>query len=332
MNIVRQIFEYSRTAWRAKRARAHVPDELWRRVCTRYEIPLGKIKYKNNEVLSVTFAKTTVDFPKTSEAMSVVSAYKLLCELDAHTACEMSWDQSRNSLKLAWGRAIYFADCHEEIYILSELYFVGDYDLTPCGECVIVDVGANVGFTSIFLADANPTLVVEGYEPLKLNFDKAERNLIINPHVANRVNFFNYGLFDADGIQVISSEVGNRGMSSIVLDRTSTATGYVQSESVKVVRASAVVRSVSKRHPGRRIAMKMDCEGSEYAIFGELAESGDLHLIDFVVMEWHRLTPTGREIDGLRDLLEKNGFHLYVRGRLQTLSSAGMAVAFRVPI
>lgn len=243
----------------------------------------------------------------------------------------MSWHPKRDGLLLRWGNACYLARCFEEIYILTEIYLTGDYDVMPVSPSVVVDVGANVGFSAIFLANENADMIVEGYEPVPLNHRQACVNLELNPQIANRISFFNLGLFSSEGIQTITSEVNNRGMSSVVLDRRLTRGGTVEEIEVKMRLASDVVRDVRARYPLRHLVVKMDCEGSEYEIFDELAASGALALIDLFVMEWHRLSASNAEIEHLRNLLVSNGFHVYSRGRLQSKVSVGMAVACRMP-
>lgn len=329
-NVPRQLFEYARKKVRERRARRHIQDDDWRNACLAAGIPLNMVFVHNDHhFLSVRLGKTTLQLPRAESASSILGAYKILCELDRHTDCAIAWDDERDCLVVAWGKTNYFADCYEELYILSELFLAGDYDFTPSGPSVVLDVGANVGFTSIFLADSNPDMIVEAYEPLKLNCSKAILNLHANEHIAGRVTFLNCGLFSKEGIQTITSEVGNRGMSSLVFDRRLTGKGKVDVESVCVKRASDVVRGVSERYPGRAVVMKMDCEGSEYPIISELVQSGALSLIDFIVMEWHRLSEHGREVESLREQLTQNGYHLYMRGRRQSKVSVGMAVAFK---
>ena len=328
--LLRRAFDSVQAAARSVRARLLVPDRAWREACTRHGVPLDRVRLESDGSLSVRFDRATLAFPPTPGAQAVVGAYAALRDLDAFTDCLLAWDRKRDGLRLAWGTATYFADCVEEVNILTELYLAGDYDLWPAGPAVVVDVGANVGFTSIFLADSNPGLMVEGYEPLRLSYEKAVRNLEENPHLGGRVRLFPCGLFSEDGEKTIVSAAGSRGMSTIVPGNLRDArTGSVETERVTVKRASEVVREVQRRHPGRQVVLKVDCEGSEYAIFGELERSGALAGIAGVVMEWHRLEDGGREIEALRDLLVAGGFHVCLRGRTQHRLPTGMAVAFR---
>jgi FkbM family methyltransferase len=264
--------------------------------------------------------------------MDMLRAHDMLAQLDRDVRCDLQWDAQRDALLVEHLGARYYADCFEEVYILLELLLYGDYDLAPHGDCILLDVGANVGFTSIFLATQQPGLLVEGFEPLRLNYEKALRNFRDNPSIGARVSIFNEGLYSQDGEMEISSASGHRGMSSVVFDRSEFAHLDAVREPVRLRRASTIVNEVKDRHPGRRIVVKMDCEGSEYAIFEELCASKAMDAIDFVIMEWHRPSADPGAVDGLRDLLRAAGFHTYFRGRLQVRDSVGMAVAFKAPV
>jgi FkbM family methyltransferase len=331
-NLPRRAFEFARTTARKRRAERRIPDAEWRDICRRAEVPLDRVVLHEDLSLSILLSKTSLRLPKTVAGLDVLPAWRFLDEMDRNTHCSMTWDIGRDALRVVCDGAEYIAEGYEEVYILSELYLAGDYDFMLSGDGVVVDVGANVGFTSIFLASLNPRLRVEGFEPLKLNYEKALRNVAVNPGMEQRVRLFNYGLFSEDGSQTITSPVGHRGMSSIVFDRRESADTQVQVESVSMRRGSDVLREVGERNPGCRIAMKVDCEGSEYAIFQDLVDSGALSAVDFVVMEWHRLSNRPAAVDSLRELLLANGFHVYFRGRLQPTLQVGMAVAFRAPV
>jgi FkbM family methyltransferase len=261
-------------------------------------------------------------------AFQLLEAFDWLQELDNFTSCEISWSSSLESVVFRWGNAKYIVKNAEEIFILREIYLFGDYDFAACSPCVIVDIGANVGFASIFLAAENPDAIILGYEPLKTNFDSAQRNVAQNPHLAARINFHNVGLFSATGKKRMQSEITNRGRSSIVIDRSAATRNEIEYSDIQVVKATDVITNVLKENPGKRVIAKMDCEGSEYEILRDLNESGALHNLSAIVMEWHELPEEPEGGDGLRKLLIHAGFDVCTPGRLQTRVGTGMILAF----
>jgi len=58
---------------------------------------------------------------------------------------------------------------------------------------------------------------------------------------------------------------------------------------------------------GRRIVMKIDCEGSEFQIFDSLERAGLLDKITAVMVEWHRVFD-GKSQHTLMEPLRQRGF------------------------
>jgi FkbM family methyltransferase len=329
LNALRYMQSWARGLLSEWRIRHHINDAEWRPVCRESKIPLDKIKFAPEGNLLLKLEKTTIQFPKTPAAFRILSSYSLLRELDAFTDCKVFWNDEKDALILTWGGASYLADNPEEIYILREIYLSGDYDFASADSVVVIDIGANVGFTSIFLADANPDVIIIACEPVELNFRKALRNLAENPHLSKRITPHNIGLFTEDGEQVISSEIENRGRSSIVIDRSYDSPAVTENIPVKVRRASSFIRMVRELYPDRRIIVKMDCEGSEYNILRNLKDDGVLNFISAFMMEWHNVGD-GDNAAFIRDFFMNSGFDVCIRGRNQSKDTVGIAYAFRV--
>lgn len=329
LNAVRYLQNWARGILREWRACRHIPDATWRKVCQEHNVPLEKLKLDVDTSLVLTLDRNRIRFPKSPAAFRILSAYALLYELEANTDCNLSWDEEKDALRLTWGGATYLADNWEEIYILQEIYFSGDYDFAPAQPTVIVDVGANVGFTSIFLADSNPDIVIVACEPLSANFNKALRNIAENPHLAHRIMIHNIGLYSEDGVQTIISDTGSRGRSSIVIDRTIAPIGTVERATIKVRRVSAFIEGVKELYLNRRIVIKMDCEGSEYPILKTLKADGTIQYISGFIMEWHRLKNQDDGASYIRNFFTHSGFDVCLLRRMQLKSEVGMAYAFR---
>src|SRR6185369_17215134 len=46
----------------------------------------------------------------------------------------------------------YYPTTYEEIFILFEIFCNGIYNFIPPGPCIVLDIGMNVGFSSLFFA------------------------------------------------------------------------------------------------------------------------------------------------------------------------------------
>lgn len=140
---------------------------------------------------------------------------------------------------------------------------------------VILDIGANVGIVSIWLAKQLPNCMIIAYEPLPVNFDNLCRNIQLN-EVSN-VLAVNEAV-TADGRPLtMHYNYDNLGGASGM-------TGLPPYNTVDV--PSVTLQQVFDLCAIDRCAyLKMDCEGAEHEI---LASAGPLlDRIDFLGMEAH---------------------------------------------
>jgi hypothetical protein len=68
----------------------------------------------------------------------------------------------------------------EELYILHEVFVEGVYNIKLPSPVVMVDIGANVGFSSVLFAQNPKVARVISFEPVELTYQHACRNLNIN--------------------------------------------------------------------------------------------------------------------------------------------------------
>jgi FkbM family methyltransferase len=329
MNLARKTFNCAREHLRKFRVRKHLADSDWSEVCYNCSIPLNNVELGADNSLLLKFDDQQIILTKDEASVRILLGYFRLNDLVTFTNCQISWNKSKNALALCWDDATYLVENSEEIDILFEIYMSGDYDYSTSKPTVIVDIGANVGFASIFLAETNRDIIIEACEPLKANYEKALRNFSENTYLSQRINLYNFGLFSEDGEQILFTEPEGRGRSSIVIDRTIAPIGKVETVSIVVRRASSFIREVRERYPQRQIVIKMDCEGSEYVILKNLQEDGALSLIDGFMMEWHKILGDQTDANYIRNFLSAAGFNVCVQGRYQSKSSIGMAYAFR---
>jgi FkbM family methyltransferase len=192
---------------------------------------------------------------------------------------------------------------------------------------VVIEIGANVGFASLFFARQLPDVIVEGFEPVPATYERALKNLSLNPELAKRIRLHNYGLAADDSEAKILFDRQRPGNATLIKENLFTAS-VAEEVPVKLRRASDVIREVRDRHSGRRVIVKIDCEGSEYQILDELESSGSLRQIDCVLAEWHRVSST---VNGgcLRSVFARNGFLACISDRFATGAPVGMLYAFR---
>lgn len=150
-------------------------------------------------------------------------------------------------------------------------------DLSPSmANAVVVDIGANVGAFALWALNHDP-LAVQTYEPEVDNYRVLLSNVLaLAGGVAHRVSSYRAAVGDHDGR---ASFTGSSGQAHVDPDGPT----VVPLIGIEQVVASACLL-------GNRLVVKMDCEGSEYAIVRAMPEA-TLDKIELMVMEFHATEP-----------------------------------------
>ena len=223
-------------------------------------------------------------------------------------AAGVVFDTLGDSVRATVGPNSVRLDTTEELQILEEIYLDGIYNFDLNGPLLIVDIGMNTAYTALYFAAMHPEAVVCAYEPCAPTFRCAEANIALNPALQQRIRPHQFGLSDTDrtmDIEYVDHWRGSVGVYGI-------PAGLRISSEVKLERCefrdvAAELSKLCNEYPYRRVVLKVDCEGSEYAILGHLAERAMLDRIDLMMIECHR---RAREHDpaALRASLSTHGF------------------------
>lgn len=211
----------------------------------------------------------------------------------------------------------------DTLFILWELVVQNAYRWAPLAEpSLIFDIGMNVGFSSLIFALRDPAAQVVGFEPFRNTYERLTRNLALNPHLAARISAQNIGLSDHDAEETwnlcsdnsaLSSQFPDEWIAREIADTAAIAQQYAEQWSahqipvqVNLRSASAAMLPVLNAQPHRKCIVKMDCEGSEYAIFDDWAKSGIHSRIDLLIMEYHEQGE--HRLAELEQWFQANGF------------------------
>ena len=198
----------------------------------------------------------------------------------------------------------------EELFIASEVFATGVYNLNFKGDFVLIDIGMNVGTTSLFFAARTGCRRIYAFEPFPKTIEKAKVNFSLNPLLANKIQVSAKGLasshFSAnlDYVEEFKGSIGLNGLPNYVssgLDSTKT-------EKVRVdfIAATDAIAEVTAQHSKTPLVCKLDCEGAEYEIVESLASAGLLSNITCFMIEWHQ---KGAAL--IERILIENGFSLF---------------------
>ncbi len=162
---------------------------------------------------------------------------------------------------------------------------------------VIVDAGANIGFTSVFLAHRYPDATIYSLEPEPLNFNLLQKNTAGYPNI----KAIHAAVWHEDGvIEITDKGFGLRGF----MAEESTGKGN---------RVTAIsIGSLVKHYSIKAIdILKIDIEGSEKEVFSN--DTGWLAITTCLVIEIHDRMKPGCS-DAVFRALQPYHFSKTVRG------------------
>ncbi len=138
--------------------------------------------------------------------------------------------------------------------LLDRCYFVPRSLLSPDDVRVIIDCGANVGITALFLASRYPNAMIFCVEPHPENFDMLKRNTQSEPRIVS-----------------INAAVVGRPTASVRLTLDQAAWGNKLSHNESGIEVHAItITEICTQHGLERIdLLKVDIEGAEEAVFAD---------------------------------------------------------------
>lgn len=178
--------------------------------------------------------------------------------------------------------------CTNEIeYMIAQEIFAGEeYGFHASGKYFVIDIGMNIGCTTLYFASQTNVTSVYGFEPFKGVYDKAISNIALNgKEIREKIHTYNMGLGKEDGIEKYMAHEGIYESAGIkkVQDGAEQSDCIIEQETKQ---ASSILGKIMRAHE-ESCLMKIDCEGAEYGILEDLIDSGIIRKVDTIIMEWH---------------------------------------------
>ena len=165
---------------------------------------------------------------------------------------------------------------------------------------VVIDIGANAGFFSLFALSRLPGAKVCSYEPVPVNFRQLKRNLDLN-----------YGINAVCFQKAVAGKAGTITLSWDASDEFTTSATVFESEGKNFTTITVPSVSLSdiflENNLDRCDFLKMDCEGAEYDIIYNCLPAV-MARIHNMAMEIHGGQEAGQNIDSLEAYLRELGF------------------------
>ncbi|PZR25809.1 MAG: FkbM family methyltransferase [Citrobacter freundii] len=202
-------------------------------------------------------------------------------------------NSNARSVKL-FGSRIYFTTPLELLHGIREIFMEEIYRQSLRPDPFIIDCGANIGLSIIYMKQLYPAATIIGFEPDGRNFELLQKNVLSMNYQGVTVRK------EAVWIQNIELEFADTGSMSSRIEQG----GAQKTKPVTAVRLKDLLtRPVD--------FLKLDIEGAEYAVLRDIREQ--LPLVKNMFLEYHGNFDQSRELSEIFHWLTEQGFSYYIK-------------------
>jgi len=212
----------------------------------------------------------------------------------------------------------------EDFQVFNEVFLAKDYKVVGPRKAVFIDIGMNVGMTSLYAAASPDIEHVFAFDPFEEPFQRALRNFTGNPRLAGKITPAQIGLGEGDSELQVAVQSGT----SIGTSIRGNPEGEMQTITIRDAAAALGGIISEARENNRAVILKVDCEGSEFAVFNSLKQAHLFKYVDVVMIEWHKWWSSRLTQRDLINPLMENGFMVFDRTTPRNIY-AGMIYAVR---
>ena len=170
---------------------------------------------------------------------------------------------------------------------------------------VIFDVGANIGYTSLYYASMNSTAQIFSFEPHPDIFIRAQENIALNTF--QNINLINLGLGEKkEELKLYEVNEHNPGMNRIIREEKAIA--------FKKINVDTLDQFVTEKNITHLDFIKIDVEGFEYAVINGGKEAIQKHKpLLFIELDDNNLKENNSSALALVSLLCSLGYTKFYR-------------------
>ena len=209
-------------------------------------------------------------------------------------------------------RGISFTTPAKSLYLVFKEIFINDvYSMDQLAEAlpkhpVVIDIGGNAGYFTLFLLAKKEQAQVYAYEAVPANCRLFQQHLDMNPQLKDKVAIYHKAVTGAPAATVIlhlETAEGNAVTASVYDDFTKDNTYIAE------VPCISLAEILASNQLSKVDLVKVDCEGSEYPIIYETPPQV-WEKIDRMAIEVHNLDKEKRNMSSLEEYLALLGYTL----------------------
>jgi len=186
----------------------------------------------------------------------------------------------------------------KEIF-MAECYCQGR-SLPAADRPVVIDVGANAGYFTLYILSRLPGARTFSYEPIPVNFNQLKRNLDLNP--ARPARCFQMAVAGQPGTLTLMYDPRDQFTTSATINQQANV-----NTTAITVPCTSLAEIFRDNHLDGCDLLKMDCEGAEFDILYNCPQE-ILARIRSMAMEVHAGTKPEHNIESLEVYLRQKGF------------------------
>lgn len=194
-----------------------------------------------------------------------------------------------------FGKQLYFYSPTELLHGLHEIFIEEIYLQKLKTQPYIIDCGANIGLSIIYMKKLFPDAEIVAFEPDEVNFELLEKNI-------NSFGYSNVSLKkEAVWIEDTTLHFSNAGsMASKIVSETN-------DNSTKPTKAVRLKNFLTKEID----FLKIDIEGAECEVVNDITDK--LYLIKNMFVEYHGTFSETNKLIQLFNIIKNAGFSLYIK-------------------
>lgn len=193
-----------------------------------------------------------------------------------------------------FGQKLHYYSPTELLHGLHEIFIENIYKLTLDSTPYILDCGANIGLSVIYLKRAYPNATVVAFEPDEINFSLLAKN--VDSFKLSGVELCNEAVWKENTTLHFSNQ-GSMGSKIEIGNEANT-------REVKAVRLRDFIN--------RKIDfLKIDIEGAEYEVLMDIADN--LSLVNNMFLEYHGKFEQNAELSEIIKVVTSAGFNFYIK-------------------